>query len=106
MRTPIATIAALVILGTHNALPCTTFVLQGKDNVYFGRNLDWDWEDGLVIVNPRNETKASLVIIPGNKPLKWTSKYGSVTFNQFGQEMPFGGMNEAGLVVENMHLPE
>jgi len=29
-----------------------------------------------------------------------------VTFNQFGQEMPFGGMNEAGLVVENMMLDE
>jgi len=34
------------------------------------------------------------------------SKYGSVTFNQFGREMPFGGMNEAGLVIENMWLDD
>jgi penicillin V acylase-like amidase (Ntn superfamily) len=27
-----------------------------------------------------------------------------VTFNQFGRELPFGGMNEAGLVVEDMWL--
>lgn len=32
--------------------------------------------------------------------------YGSVTFNQCGREWPFGGMNEAGLVIEMMMHPE
>ena len=32
----------------------------------------------------------------------WTSKYGSITFNQVGCDLPFGGINEAGLVVEMM----
>ena len=87
------------------AFPCTTFVLEGDDRVYFGRNLDWYWEDGLVIVNPRGIQKTAIVM-QGHLPVKWVSKYGSVTFNQFGQERPFGGMNEKGLVIENMILFE
>ena len=86
---------------------CTTFVLGDKDNQVFGRNYDWDVEDGLVIVNkrgvlkrgyPRDEEKGT--------PAVWTSRYGSVTFNQYGRELPTGGMNEAGLVVETMALSE
>ena len=47
---------------------------------------------------PRQEEKGT--------PAAWTSKYGSVTFNQYGREFPTGGMNEAGLVVETMSLSE
>jgi choloylglycine hydrolase len=43
---------------------------------------------------------------PSDRPAQWVSKYGSVTFNQYGREMPCGGMNEAGLVMETMTLPE
>ncbi len=93
------------LLAVATAFPCTTFVLKGDGQIYFGRNLDWDWEDGLVVVNPRGIKKTALVA-QGNSPAKWTSKYGSVTFNQFGQEKPYGGMNEAGLVVEQMMLFE
>ena len=31
---------------------CTTFVLQADGRLYFGRNLDWDWEDACVLINP------------------------------------------------------
>ena len=86
------------------AIACTTFVLEGGDRIYFGRNLDWDWESGMVFVNQRNVQKRAFVA--AENAVKWKSKYGSVTFNQFGREMPFGGMNEAGLVVENMWLDE
>jgi choloylglycine hydrolase len=34
--------------------------------------------------------------------INWVSKYGSITFNQYGKEFPTGGMNEKGLVVELM----
>ena len=100
--------ALLFLASTLAASPvraCTTFLLQGGGALFFGRNLDWYWEDGIVVVNPRNMQKTSFVL-PGNTPAKWLSHYGSVTFNQFGREMPFGGMNEAGLVVENMWLDE
>lgn len=101
----ILTIVSCGLLASTMAFPCTTFVLQSKGRIYFGRNLDWDWENGLVIVNQRNVKKTALVA-PGHAPAKWTSKYGNVTFNQFGREKPFGGMNEAGLVVEQMTLFE
>ncbi len=38
------------------------------------------------------------------QPISWVSRYGSITFNQYGREMPSGGMNEMGLVVELMWL--
>jgi len=56
----------------------------------------------MLFVNPKHVRKRAFV--GAENAAKWTSKYGSVTFNQFGREMPFGGMNEAGLVVENMWL--
>jgi penicillin V acylase-like amidase (Ntn superfamily) len=80
---------------------CTTFVLKDSTNLIFGRNLDWFSDDGIILVNKRNVTKRSLVF-PPEKPLSWTSKLGSVTFNQFGKEFPYGGINEKGLVVEVM----
>ena len=85
--------------------PCTTFVLHKGDKLVFGRNLDWYSGTGLVMVNPRNLEKVAL----GNsseKPVKWVSKFGSMTFNQIGRELPFGGINESGLVVEHMTLDE
>src|SRR5438045_4530915 len=34
----------------------------------------------------------------------WTSRFASVTFNQYGRDFPTGGMNEAGLVIALMGL--
>ena len=92
-------------LGASSALACTTFVLEGNGHIYFGRNFDWFSEDGLVIINQRDIHKTAFVT-PGNTPAQWTSRYGSVTFNAVGQEMPCGGMNEAGLVIEDMWLDQ
>jgi erythromycin esterase-like protein len=33
----------------------------------------------------------------------WQSKYRSITFNQFGKQFPLGGMNEKGLVIEELN---
>lgn len=81
--------------------PCTTFVLKTNDGIYFGRNLDWVSDHGIVVINQLNLLKSSFVF-PPEKSISWTSKYGSVSFNQFGKEFPFGGINEKGLVVEIM----
>ena len=54
-----------------------------------------------MIVNKRDVTKTAIL---DERPATWTSKYGSVTFNQYGREFPCGGINEAGLVVEVMWL--
>jgi hypothetical protein len=54
-------LTTLLLCGT-TALPCTTFVLRGKGKVYFGRNLDWSWEEGLVITNPLNVQKTAFLM--------------------------------------------
>lgn len=90
-------IAAMVSILTANA--CTTFCLQHEEELVYGRNLDWYIDTGAVIINPRQMQKTAFVL-PPELPLSWTSKYGSVTFNQVSREMPAGGMNEKGLVIE------
>lgn len=85
--------------------PCTTFCFKNNGEWIFGRNYDFEIEYGLVIVNKRGVAKTAL-LSPGavGQPAKWVSKYGSITFNQFGRELPLGGINEAGLVIELMWL--
>jgi choloylglycine hydrolase len=86
---------------------CSTFVLKSGQNLVFGRNYDWAIGFGLVMVNKRNLIKRSdQAPVASAKSLQWISKYGSITFNQYGKEFPMGGMNETGLVVEVMWLEE
>lgn len=97
----VLSILCIFFFNTITSNSCTTFVIQNDNSLVFGRNLDWVSDNGLIVVNKRNVQKSSL-IFPPEKTTKWTSKYGSVTFNQFGKEFPFGGINEKGLVVEIM----
>jgi choloylglycine hydrolase len=101
----IATAMMFVLLAAAPVLPCTTFCLRGGGEVLFGKNYDWMIGDGMVFVNRRGVAKVSADVTEKN-PAAWTSKYGSVTFNQYGWESPSGGMNEAGLVIELMWLDE
>lgn len=98
-------VLVITILIPCAVYPCTTFVLRQGNRLVFGCNLDWYSGTGLVMVNPRNLEKVALVN-PSDKPVKWVSKFGSITFNQIGRELPFGGINESGLVVEHMTLDE
>ena len=94
-----------LLLAAAPVLPCTTFCLRGGGEVLFGKNYDWMIGDGMVFVNKRGVAKISADAEEKN-PASWTSRYGSVTFNQYGWESPSGGMNEAGLVIELMWLDE
>lgn len=101
----ILSVPILLCLFAGSIFGCTTFCLKNKSEVLFGKNYDWMIGDGAVFVNRRGVSKWSG--IEGEKnPAKWTSKYGSVTFNQYGSESPSGGMNEAGLVIELMWLDD
>lgn len=85
-------------------LACTTFLLGSDGNRVIGKSYDWTMGQGLVIANKRGVAKRSLPIRPGDHPFEWVSRYASLTFNQYGRELPNGGLNEAGLVVEIMWL--
>jgi choloylglycine hydrolase len=87
---------------------CTTFQLIDDGRIFVGTNYDWGVPDGLIIVNPRGLSKTAMPSYRDHsevgRPAVWTSRYGSVTFNQYGREMPFGGINEAGLTIGTMGL--
>src|SRR5689334_21028972 len=83
-----------------DAHPCTTFCMTVDGRVVFGANYDWDVRNGRVMVNKRLVSRESLT----QRPAHWTSRYASITFNQYGRDFPTGGMNEAGLVVALMDL--
>lgn len=70
-----------------------------------GKNFDWTFDKGYIIKNLKNTTKVAYFTHHGTSA-SWTSKYGSITFNQNGKEMPYGGMNEKGLVVEMLWLED
>src|SRR5687767_7326686 len=85
------------------AFGCTAFCLKNSSEVLFGKNYDWSIGDGMLFVNKRGMSKISSLESEKNVA-KWVSKYGSVTFNQYGWEQPSGGMNENGLAIELMWL--
>ena len=68
----------------------------------FGQNYDWYVADGVMLVNKRGVTRTAHAA--GDRGSTWTSRYGSVTFNQYGRDQPTGGMNEVGLVVAIMWM--
>jgi choloylglycine hydrolase len=85
-------------------IACTTFLLGQDAALVVGKSYDWAIGDGQLVSNKRGVAKKALRARPADPPLTWVSKHASLTFNQYGRELPNGGMNDAGLVVEIMWL--
>ena len=89
---------------------CTTFSLKREEHITLGQSYDFYYGHGLVIANKKGIKKIALCegLTPENiydenvKAPRWVSKYGSITFNQFGREIPTCGVNEKGLSVTSM----
>lgn len=84
---------------------CISIRLQNEDSLVLANNYDSPQEVGYLVTNQRGMNKEAF-IRPSDQPLRWTSRYGSVTFNQLGKEFPHEGMNEAGLVTTQVILPQ
>ncbi len=93
----------LVIATVFQAISCTAFLMNQGGRFYVGKNYDWQVESGLIIQNKRNIEKTAFGV---KNPAKWVSKYGSISFCQYGHDFPCGGMNEQGLVIEVLWLDE
>jgi len=83
---------------------CTSFCLDTPDGPVYATNLDLTIGEGHVFVNRRGIAKEGYSASTTGETAKWVSKYGSVTFNLVGRELPWAGMNEAGLVMSTMQL--
>jgi penicillin V acylase-like amidase (Ntn superfamily) len=83
--------AAFSLFFPDIAKPCTSFELTTRQGPIVGRNYDWTVGDGMAVINPRNLKKVAE--IQDSLPLTWKARYGSVTFNQFGRELPVGELS-------------
>lgn len=83
---------------------CTTLFLNGKERLV-AKNTDIFYDGGFLFTNQRGLSKFA-VLMPSDEPVHWVSRFGSVIVTQVGKESPSGGMNEAGLVMEQMTLPQ
>jgi choloylglycine hydrolase len=108
----IVTLALCLFLLTPSPSPaCSVFSLSASDEVVYGQNLDWHaYFPGHVVVNNRGVRKQLLPWrgswpAPGDSgTVTWVSRYGSVTFTCYGRDFIEGGMNEAGLMVDETNL--
>ena len=87
---------------------CSSFCLDNNGYAIFGANYDLTKNkyDGLVIVNKRTVSKTFHQPDSSGNHVRWTSKYGSVSFNFIASQTSWTGMNEAGLVIHSMRLDE
>jgi choloylglycine hydrolase len=100
----LVTLLCCHLLSASQSLACSTFSYSEQGHSFVGKSYDWDKEQGVLHVNKRGVKKSALQVFPTDRPLTWTAKYGSLTLNQYGRELPNAGINEAGLVVEVMVL--
>lgn len=99
-------IVGAVMACTLQANACTHFMLKAQDGTVmvtrtleFGPNLN-----SQVVTSPRG-TQFTSPAPDGGKGLSWTSKYGYVYLNFFGQDQATDGMNEQGLSIGYLYLP-
>lgn len=94
-----------------NLYACSTFKLQKGNHLLYGHNLNQGdiGVPGLIFINKRGMFKKGRTWTelinkenPNPSDFYWISRYGSVTFNNFGRDFPDGGMNEAGLYIWEM----
>jgi len=90
--------ALILLISSIKANACSVFCLN-HNGTYLAKNFDWYSGEGYLIKNNSEQLKFAYGL-NNNEQATWTSKYGSLTFNQVGKEFPYGGMNEKGLVVE------
>lgn len=97
----------LLILSTIQGVSCSTFMLKNNKQLLVGRNLDTPVDlNGYLCVNKQGEMRYPLSLpIPNCHSRPWKVNYGSVTFTALGKGFSDGGMNEKGLVIEEMSLP-
>lgn len=94
-----------VCVWSFPAHPCTTFLLEDAEgHPFVGKSYDWSVSEGRVLLNKKGVAKQAVSLNPLDTSLTWVSEHASVTFNQYGRELPNGGMNDAGLVLEIMWL--
>ena len=90
-----AAICCLLMICSPVALShaCTSFCLDTPDGPVYATNMDLNTGEGHLFVNRRGIAKEGYRASTTGETAKWVSRYGSVTFNLVGRELPWGGIN-------------
>lgn len=100
----ILSVLFILINATIGANASSVFFLNTQNDIFVAKSFGANNGVGYLIVNPRGYGATA---IPTKGPfMSWKSRYGSVTFNQLSKNMPIGGINEEGLVVEMINSSE
>ena len=105
-------LAQSIFLCQTTVKACSAFMLKGKDYCVVGFNENYSKSlPGLILTNKRGVTKEGLSwnqLVSNEKvnepKISWTSRYGSVSFNLLGIDMPCYGVNEKGLFIVELLL--
>jgi penicillin V acylase-like amidase (Ntn superfamily) len=88
--------AGLMNVG-QEAAACTDIIVNTGSEKVSARNMDWPSAgNAKVVINPRGIYRASTDLQPGDTPLNWTSKYGSISIDFINISF-VDGINEKGL---------
>jgi len=105
-NTRLSLLAAFLLFATFadRAAACSVSFLEAGGQAIAARNMDWPEPDGIVVKNVRGMEKTALLPPAGAVPYRWTSLYGSITFDMVINipglgtlNAPGCGLNEKGL---------
>lgn len=86
---------------------CSALAVTAGGCSVFGANLDYRYHTrGQLFINPRGLHKTGVIPSATGVYADWIAEYASLTFNFVGYHFPWGGMNEAGLVMSTMGLAQ
>jgi penicillin V acylase-like amidase (Ntn superfamily) len=93
-------ISMIVCMNALPAFPCTAVFANKTDVKLIGRTMDWPTGAAIVVKNLSGINKNGAAIQDKSVPIKWTSSYGSITFN-LKVHFPW----YIKLIAKFMHLP-
>src|SRR5579862_1729235 len=101
------TVILITLLNISAAVACTDFRVMAKDGtVLITRSMEYSVD---MKSNLRSSTRGRVftTIGPdGKSGLAWKAKYGYVFLDAMNQDFVIDGMNEVGLSVEGLYLPD
>jgi penicillin V acylase-like amidase (Ntn superfamily) len=88
-------------------LGCSSINLVNRGYSVFGKNLDNSYTtEGLILINKRGVERTAPYVSTTGARARWISRYASVNFSFVHVGYVWTGMNEKGLVISMMGIPE
>lgn len=101
----LAAATLLLFAAAQQATACTIFELHDQSQTLVAHGFDWNTGKGHVVINKRGLKKSAIAALIGaENPVRWRSRFGSLTIGWVGQDMPTNGVNEKGFLVASLLL--